>query len=258
LLEELGFKVLETRHRVVVNGVEIGEVDVIAEDGEGTRWAVEVKAGKLDVNGIRQAYVNAVVLGLKPMVVCKGFADDAARQLAELLGVRVIQLSDVFLVEDEELELVVKEAVEDAMAGLIEVVFGEFPQLKEEHARILEAIAVSQTMDEAASRLGVGIDELSKKLSEIRSLGIIPRWAKKWSTVRRIAQLIAARRSLQSIIDEYRRLAEETKLLSQQVQQLSASMKTLVSQLTKASEALAKLTQQLHSKTAQPEAQQTV
>jgi len=111
LLEELGFKVLETRHRVIVNGVEIGEVDVVAEDGEGTRWAVEVKAGKLDVNGIRQAYVNAVVLGLKPMVVCKGFADDAARQLAELLGVRVIQLSDVFLVEDEELELVVKEAV---------------------------------------------------------------------------------------------------------------------------------------------------
>jgi predicted RecB family endonuclease len=96
VLETIGFKILETRKKIILNDIEIGEVDAIAVDDKGTLYAVEVKAGKADITGVRQAYINALLLNAKPVIVCKGFADDAAKELAEKLGVQVIQLSDVF------------------------------------------------------------------------------------------------------------------------------------------------------------------
>ncbi len=67
LLSRLGLKVISRRVKVTVNGgVEVGEVDIVAEDGSGSKYAIEVKSGKVDVSAIRQAYVNAKVLNAKP------------------------------------------------------------------------------------------------------------------------------------------------------------------------------------------------
>ncbi|MEM2512068.1 MAG: endonuclease NucS, partial [Ignisphaera sp.] len=115
VLENLGFKILETRKKIILNNIEVGEIDAIALDENGDAYAVEVKAGKADITGIRQAYINALLLNVKPIIVCKGFADDAARELAEKLGVRVIQLSDLFLVESEELNIIVREVIEETL-----------------------------------------------------------------------------------------------------------------------------------------------
>ena len=119
ILENLGYKVIETHRKVIVNGVETSEVDLIVEDSKGERYAVEVKSGRLDVTGVRQAYVNGKVLGLKPMVVCKGFSDDAAKALASELDVKVIELKDMFIVDPEEIEEIVRVVIEDIASELL-------------------------------------------------------------------------------------------------------------------------------------------
>ncbi|MDT7969592.1 MAG: YraN family protein [Vulcanisaeta sp.] len=94
LLSRLGYKVLGRRVKVVVNDVEVGEVDIVAEDGSGVKYAVEVKSGKVDVSAVRQAYVNAKVLNAKPLIVSRGFSNDSSKALADELGVSVINLEE--------------------------------------------------------------------------------------------------------------------------------------------------------------------
>ena len=53
VLERMGFKVLERGRRIVVDGVEVGEADIIAESPSGDRYCVEVKAGRASVNDLR-------------------------------------------------------------------------------------------------------------------------------------------------------------------------------------------------------------
>lgn len=199
VLEELGFRVLESHKRLEVYNTEVGEVDFIAEDGEGTKYAVEVKAGRLDVTGVRQAYVNAVLLGMKPMVVCKGFTDSAAEALAKELGVRVIKLSDIFLVEQEELEVLLREVVEQTLEDFFILLLSPVRELTSEQERVLEAIASTRSISDAASRLGLDVGELAKKIDALRSQGVIPRWASRYSSVKRVSELIMARRSLSTI-----------------------------------------------------------
>jgi predicted RecB family endonuclease len=82
--------------------VEVGEVDILAVDGDGNTYAVEVKAGKIDISGIRQAYINAKLIGAKPLVIARGYAEEGARELARELGVEVVLLPDyVFLSVDD-------------------------------------------------------------------------------------------------------------------------------------------------------------
>ncbi|HEC81192.1 MAG TPA: recombinase RecB, partial [Thermoplasmatales archaeon] len=97
LLESRGFHVLSIKHRVMDGEDKVAEVDIVAEDSEGVRYAVEVKAGRGDVNAVRQAFANAKLCGFKPLLVCKGFADDAARKVASKLGVEVVELSEYYL-----------------------------------------------------------------------------------------------------------------------------------------------------------------
>lgn len=102
LLPALGLTPLAHRYKIMRDGVEVGEVDVLAEDSSKRLYAVEIKAGKVDVSGIRQAYVNAKLLNATPMVICRGYADESAKKLAEELGIEVVTLPDyVFLSIDE-------------------------------------------------------------------------------------------------------------------------------------------------------------
>lgn len=157
----------------MVGDVEVGEVDLVVRDrSTGELYAVEVKAGRLDVSGVRQAYVNAQLLSMKPMVVCRGFADDAAMKLAQELGVRVIQLSDLFVTEATELYTLVRSAVADVLAEYLKLLLLPLPPLTEKDLEVLRALAESETMVDAAKRLGFSLEKLGKVIGELRSRGL--------------------------------------------------------------------------------------
>lgn len=241
ILEELGYRVLEVGKKIIINGTEIGEVDVLAEDQSGEKYAVEVKAGRLDVGGVRQAYVNALILGAKPMVICKGFADDAARELAEKLGVRVVQLSDVFLVESEELYSIVREVVEEVLTEYFELFYGYTAHLKPEHYEILSAIYSSTSIEEAAEKLNLDVSALAKHIDELRKQGVIPKWASKYSSVKRVAQILVQKQSVVSALEESRKLVESLKSLVDQLKALQGALHTLTQQLARTQQVLASL-----------------
>jgi len=170
VLEELGYTILEMRKRVVLNGVEVAEVDIVAEK-DGVRYAVEVKAGAADVGTIRHAYANARLLGMRPLVVARGFSNEAARIVAERLGVEVIELSDMFVVDGEEMYLVVKEAVKEVMQNIISRII--FCPTLEDHREVLKALASSDSFAEAAEKLGVSVEELADKVVELKKKGVL-------------------------------------------------------------------------------------
>jgi predicted RecB family endonuclease len=244
VLEELGYRVLETSKKIVLGDTEIGEIDVLVEDSRGEKYAVEVKAGRLDVGGVRQAYVNALVLGVKPMVVCKGFADEAARELAERLGVRVVQLSDVFLVESEEIYSIVREVVEEVLTEYFELFYGYTIQLKQEQYELLSVIYSSSSIEEAAEKLNVDVSTLARRIDDLRRQGIIPKWASKYNSVRRIAQILLQKQSVISALEESRRLIESLKNLLDQLKLLQGTLHSLAQQLTKTQQILSKLEKQ--------------
>ncbi|MDK6029134.1 recombinase RecB [Ignisphaera sp. 4213-co] len=227
VLEELGFKILETRKKVLVNGIEVGEIDAVVEDSSGNKWGVEIKAGRIDVTGIRQIYVNSIIENVKPMVICKGFADDAAKELAEKLGVKVIELSDVFLVDSEELEIIVREVVENAIADYFELFFTMPSNIKQEWYETLKVLANSLTIDEACEKLGVDINTLAKRLNEMRERGLIPKWARKFSSIKRVAQIIVQRQAMSHAMEESHKILEMIKTLNTQFSQLIQMLSSL-------------------------------
>jgi predicted RecB family endonuclease len=245
VLETIGFKILETRKKIILNDIEIGEVDAIAVDDKGTLYAVEVKAGKADITGVRQAYINALLLNAKPVIVCKGFADDAAKELAEKLGVQVIQLSDVFLVESEELNIVVRDVIEETLTEYLELFYSFNPYIKPDYIEILQAIYATSTADEAAEKLGIDVATLMKKIDDLRKIGVIPKWAKKYSTIKRIAQLVIQKQSLASALDESKKLVENIKAIYDQLKQFQNMLTALGQQIQRISSYLSKLESKL-------------
>jgi len=103
LLSKLGFNIIGKRVKIMMNGVEVGEVDIVAEDRAGNKYAIEVKAGKIDVSSVRQAYVNAKLLNATPVIVARGFSNTSAEVLARELGVNTIILEDAVVLREEEL-----------------------------------------------------------------------------------------------------------------------------------------------------------
>ncbi len=217
VLEELGYKVLELRKRVRMHGIDVAEVDAVALGPDGQLYAVEIKAGRLDVTGVRQAYANAVLIGARPLVVCKGFADESARVMAERLGVKVIQLSDVFLVDAEELEDTVRTALYEAVLDVVRVLLDPSYRVKPEHIELLEAVAEEPTILDAARRLGLDVKELAERLSELRRRGYIPRWARSWDAVRAVAQLLRARARLEALLASLSESAERLRELARRL-----------------------------------------
>ena len=120
LLSSLGFQILDKRVKVYLNGVEVGEVDIIAIDNNGQKYAIEVKSGKIDVTGVRQAYVNAILLNAKPMIIARGFSNDSAKILAENLGVKTIILDDVIVLSIDELKTVIKQAIYEILNEILD------------------------------------------------------------------------------------------------------------------------------------------
>ncbi len=185
VLEELGYKILAEHYPIIIEGVEVGEADLLVEDpNTGERYCVEVKAGKIDVSGLRQAYINAELLNVKPMVICKGFANRAAEKLADELKIKVIKLSNQFLVGSEELEVIVRSALEDIILKYIELLLSPTYKLKPEYYELVKAIITSNNIVEASRKLKLNIHEVAKMIGKLRNEGIIPKWATSFKSIK--------------------------------------------------------------------------
>ncbi|MET1129187.1 MAG: restriction endonuclease [Thermoproteota archaeon] len=204
LLEEMGYTTIETHKKIVINGVEVSEVDAIVKDRNGDIYAVEIKSGRIDVQGIRQAYTNALLVNAKPMVVGRGFSDDAARELAENLGVKVIELEDLFLVDPAELELLIYKTAAEAVAEVIHLLFNPRIPVKPGELQILAALSSSGSLHEAAESLNKDIEEIVAVVRRLKELTPIARTG--YAGIQLVSRLLLIKAQLQSLLDEARRL----------------------------------------------------
>ena len=170
VLESRGCTILKEGERITVEGLEVGEVDLIARGPQGALLAVEVKAGQASASDVKQLYVNALILGAKPLLVARTLSEEALA-LARKLGVEVLLLRDLLTVDEEELYEVVKAAVSDAILELL-LCLRAFQY--EEAVRILEAIAKHENLGEAAEALNLEVREIERKLGELRNAKLIP------------------------------------------------------------------------------------
>ena len=166
VLEKFGFSIIEKRKRVLIDGIEVAEIDLIAKKN-GELYAIEVKAGSADVSSIRYTYANAKLLNMKPLIVAKGFSNEAAKIVAKKLGVDVIELSDVFLIDEEELYFIVKEAMKEIFIEILSDLLS-CKNLSPDDLNVIKNIGISTSFSEAADRLGVDIKDLARKISELK------------------------------------------------------------------------------------------
>lgn len=204
LLESRGFHVLSTKHVIKEGEEKVAEVDIVVEDSNGERYAVEVKAGKGDVNSIRQAYANAKLCGYKPMLICKGYADDAARKAALKLDVKVVELSEYYLLlEPEELESIIKKCVEEVFET-----HGFLPysaEVDKKDRELLKAISTAKNFDEAAERININRKELGKKIDDLTTRGILPKRFLSFRDLKRCSSSILVRSEIMSKLNEIER-----------------------------------------------------
>lgn len=193
ILRSMGFEIEAELVPVKVGGYEVSDVDLLAVK-RGESYAVEVKSGKLDVGGVRQAYVNAILLKSKPLVICRGFSDSASKALAEELGVEVIELEDLMISDPEELRRIVREEVRAALIEVLPSIL--YPsELDDREIEILRKISEACDFLEAASALRMTPEQLGSLLKEMRIKGKLPRWAKDYSQVKDWARSILGLRS---------------------------------------------------------------
>ena len=193
LLEDLGFRVLEVRRPLVVGGEEVSDIDIVAERG-GQLYAVEVKAGSADVGAVRQAYTNAVLAGMRPLIVARG-VDDKARAAASRLGVEILVLPDLLLAGYEDLREAVREAVLSVVEEIAQTLLAACGA-GEEELRVLEAVAASETVQDLADRLGVSVEEAGRLLGRLRRRGLLPGGSYRVMRLAARISLLACRRSV--------------------------------------------------------------
>ncbi len=191
LLEELGYRIVGVHEKIMVEGVEVGEVDIVAEK-DGEKYAVEVKAGSLDISGVRQAYVNARLLGAKPLVVSRG-VDEKARALARELGVELLVLPDLVVASPDDVRAIVSEAVLSAIDEILGFI-SKCPEVSSDEEEVLKAIAFTDTIQDASKALGLTVEELAKAIARLSRKGVIPRGS--YRLVRLAARIIVSCRSL--------------------------------------------------------------
>ena len=204
LLESRSFHILSTKHEIKEGDDKFAEVDIIAEDSNGERYAVEVKAGKGDVNSIRQAYANAKLCEYKPMLICKGYADDAARKAALKLDVKVIELSEYYLLlEPEELESIIKKCVEEVFET-----HGFLPysaEIDDKDRKLLKAFSTAKNFDGAAEKIKINRKELGIKIEDLTTRGILPMRSLSFRDLKRCSSSILVRSEIISKLNEIER-----------------------------------------------------
>lgn len=186
ILEELGFRIVDKHVQVEVDGVQVSDIDIVAER-DGVRYAVEVKAGMADVSAVRQAYVNAKLTGMKPMIVARG-ADDRALKTSEKLGVELLTLPDLIVAGVDDVREIVEEAIWSAIIRVASIPRA-CRDLGGEDLAILEAISLTDTIKDAADASGVSVDAVAKVIDRLRQAGVLPK-PQRYSMVKALASLI--------------------------------------------------------------------
>ncbi|MDH5460893.1 MAG: LysR family transcriptional regulator [Candidatus Bathyarchaeota archaeon] len=203
ILERLGYKILETNKKITVDEAEAFEVDILALNPKGEKYCVEVKAGSASVSDIRQVFADSEILGLKPLLVCKGFADEAAEAVAKELKVELVRLSEYYiLLEPEELEVIVRTAVQDVLDS-----YGFYPlpawrAVEEEDLELMEKIAETEDFTEAAKSLHLSTEELGQRIGRLRQKGVFPQRGQDFTALKRHSQQIIHRYALFRRLDE--------------------------------------------------------
>jgi predicted RecB family endonuclease len=201
LLRRMGFRIIESHKRVQIGDAQVAEVDMIVDSPEGTRYCVEVKAGKIGVNDVRQVHGNAALLKLQPLMICKGFADKAAEVASKELGVKVLELPEFYhILSPEELESIVREAFRSVLED-----YGLSPissplDLTREETRVLEAIASTKSLEEACRILDLDPKAVGGILRILRSKGLL-KGTKGYEGLRNRARSLLARLSLKERLD---------------------------------------------------------
>lgn len=204
-LEGKGFNIISTNYEIKDGDEKVAEVDIIAEDSKGKRYAVEVKSGNGDVNAIRQTYGNANLCGYQPLLVCKGYANEGAEKAAERLNVRVLELSEYYLIlEPEELEDIVKKCVEEVFET-----HGFLPftsKVEKDDEKKLEIISTSENFDEAAERMSLNRKELGKEIQKLTEKGILPKRSLSFQDLKRCCGSILSRIKILEKLDRIEKL----------------------------------------------------
>jgi len=165
LLVRLGYVIKERRKKIVFEGVEVAEIDYLAEK-EGEKYIVEVKAGRISVNDVRQVYTNSVLVNARPMIIARGYSNASAKVTAEKLGVEVLILDEYLeIVSIDELSAILESVVLSTLSKLL-LAGSSLPENIDEEA--LSAIASSKTYEELKAKL----KNPNKIISEFRKLGV--------------------------------------------------------------------------------------
>ena len=166
VLTSLGYNILDRNYRIKIEGIDVAEVDLIAEKN-GEKYAVEVKAGTISVTDIRQAYTNALILGHKPLIVCRGYSDESARILAEHLNVSIVKLQDfIVLSTPEEIYNVFFKTLVDVLLETLNPAY-QISRKAKVDTEFLETIVESKNLSDAANKLGITAKKLTAKLKEV-------------------------------------------------------------------------------------------
>ena len=202
MLSSKGYNIVALNHKIDAGGENIAEIDILAEK-DGNMYAIEVKSGRANLSSIRQAYANAKLAGYKPLLICKK-ADEATKQAAKQLGVKIMEFSEYhLLLEPEELESIVKECMEEVMEE-----YGFLPyamQLKKNEKKILKAIAEAKDFAHAAEMLKMDSDSLGKKLSSLSKKGVLPSRSLSFNDLKRCSSAILARNELMERLERIER-----------------------------------------------------
>ncbi len=177
-----------------------------------------MKAGSASVSDIRQVFADGEILKLKPLLVCKGFADEAAEAVARELDVEVIRLSEHYiLLEPEELEVIVRTAVQDVLDS-----YGFYPlpawrEIEEEDLELMEKVAEAEDFVEAAKSLNLSTEELGQRIGKLRKRSVFPQRGQDFKALKRHSQQIIHRYAL------LRRLEDIEKRLKRMEESLHSS-----------------------------------
>lgn len=189
LLRVRGFDIEASHHVVSEGDGKIAEIDFLATR-DGTRYAVEVKAGSGDVQAIRQAYANAHLVDREPVLICKTLAAEA-RLAADRLGVAVLEVATFYpLVEPEELEIIVRGALEETFER-----FGFLRAPDSVHDEDREALAVlseARTPKDAAEALGHTVDTWGQVLGRLKNRHLLPNRSLPFTDVAKAAASVLA------------------------------------------------------------------
>jgi len=193
MLDSMGFSILAANHEVRSEGETIAEIDILAEK-DGERYAVEVKAGRANLSSVRQAYANAQLSGMRPMLICKK-ASDAVHESAAQLDVSIVEFSEYhLLLEPEELESIVKTCMEEVMEQ-----YGFLPynvSLDDHDREVLHGLATADDFQGAAVHLEMNDDDLGRELARLSDRGVLPQRSLSFADLKRCAGQILARQEL--------------------------------------------------------------